>query len=221
MILAAGLGSRMRPLTHHMPKPLVKVFGTSMITRLISQLHQAGTHQFSINVGYLGQDIIHHVEAVPEFSSLTFNWYLEDPKQLLGTVRPIARALNDFKDHPFWLVSSDIVTNFNFTPPSMQHLAHLYCIETESNPDFNLTNQEISSTPPNVCFSGIGYFHPSFFHNVPDSPISLGKWVHLQLNKGPIQGALLASSLWSNVGDLATLKSLNKNPVDRPIDLRS
>lgn len=205
MILAAGLGTRMRPLTYHIPKPLVRVCGTPMISRLINQLSDAGVQQFSINVGHLGQAIIDFIQGQPQFSSLTFNWYREDPNQLLGTAMPIARALSDFKGNQFWLISSDIVTDFDFVPPKMQSLAHLFCVNALLDSDFNLDNKYISAQSPNVSYSGIGYFDPEFFTGLTKIRVNLGQWIKHQLNTQSVQGSLISSELYENVGDIPTL----------------
>ena len=106
MILAAGYGKRLAPLTDNIPKPLLEVGTQSLIKRNINYLVDNGFSEIIINVSYLGEKITNHVKA--EFPNLDILFSTED--EPLGTGGGILHALPIIGDEPFLLMNSDIVS---------------------------------------------------------------------------------------------------------------
>src|ERR1700753_1249541 len=103
MVLAAGLGLRMRPLTDHMPKPLVPVAGRPLLDHVLDKLGDAGVTEAVVNVHYLGEQIIDHVASRKRLHVITS----DERNQVLGTGGGVVKALPILGDAPFFHVNSD------------------------------------------------------------------------------------------------------------------
>lgn len=130
MILAAGRGSRMMPLTANTPKPLLKVNGKPLIQHLIEMLAESGITELVINHSYLGEKI---EQAMGDGSQLGVNIQYSPEKSLLGTGGGIVNALPLLGDEAFVLVNSDVWTDYPFSRlPALDgssHLAHLVVVD--------------------------------------------------------------------------------------------
>ena len=122
MILAAGLGKRLKPLTNDIPKPLLKVGNQSLIERNIRSLLHYGFDEIVINVSYLGNMITEHVLEIFPNNKIIFSKESEP----LGTGGGIKNALKLLGDEPFMLINADIYHNINLaavnTAPKYAHL---------------------------------------------------------------------------------------------------
>ena len=165
MILAAGLGSRMRPLTNHTPKPLLEIAGKPLIVWHIERLRDAGFIDIVINVAYLGQQIIDYLGDGSQYGvNITFSD--EQNEGALETAGGIVKALPLLSD-TFLVVNGDVWTDYpfdcNFTL-STGFLAHLILIE---NPEHNLKGDFIlDGSEDRYTFSGIGYYSKEMFKGV-------------------------------------------------------
>jgi MurNAc alpha-1-phosphate uridylyltransferase len=171
MILAAGRGERMRPLTDRTPKPLLPVAGKPLIVWHLERLAQAGIRDIVINHAHLGEQI----EALLDDGSA---WgvsirYSPEPPGALETAGGIANALpllaDATSDDPFLVVNGDIWCDFRFAalPNLAGHdLAHLVLV---SNPphhpggDFDLQDGRVRLGPPRLTFAGIGLYRAEIF----------------------------------------------------------
>src|SRR5258708_3681125 len=103
MVLAAGLGLRMRPLTDHMPKPLVSVAGQPLLDHVLDKLARAGVSEAVVNVHYLGDQIINHVRNRSRPRVIIS----DERDQVLGTGGAVVKALPLLGDAPFFHVNAD------------------------------------------------------------------------------------------------------------------
>ena len=162
MILAAGLGSRMRPLTNHTPKPLLEVGGKPLIVWHIEQLKKAGFEEIVINVAYLGQQIIDYLGDGSKYGvKIVFSD--EQKEGALETAGGIIKAL-PLLSETFLVVNGDVwtdylyVNNFELREDSLAHLVLV------ANPEHNLKGDFLlTGTNEKYTFSGVGYYSKSLF----------------------------------------------------------
>lgn len=180
MILAAGRGERMRPLTDHTPKPLLKVGGKPLIVWHIENLAKAGFKEIIINHAHLGQQI---EDALGDGKNWSVCIQYSPEKVALETAGGIANALPLLGDEPFLVVNGDVFTDINFKATALQASiheasrdmknprAHLVLI---NNPpqhpkgDFAIEDGLLKNTgEPMLTFSGVGVYHPDLFAGIP------------------------------------------------------
>jgi MurNAc alpha-1-phosphate uridylyltransferase len=174
MILAAGRGERMRPLTDHTPKPLLKVGGKPLIIWHLERLAQAGFKQVVINHAHLGEQI----EVVLGDGSQWGLCIQYSPEKIaLETAGGIANALPLLGSEPFLVVNGDIFTEVDFANIKLapNNLAHLVLVDNppqHSQGDFVYDDGVLKSdgtenkAKSKLTFSGVGVYHPSLFASV-------------------------------------------------------
>ena len=179
MILAAGRGERMRPLTDHTPKPLLKVGGKSLIVWHIENLAKAGFKEIIINHAHLGQQI---EDALGDGAKWGVSIQYSPEKIALETAGGIAKALPLLGDEPFLVVNGDVFTDVDFKTTALQAnihavrsgiknpLIHLVLINNPPqhlNGDFAIEAGVLKNAGETMLtFSGIGIYHPSLFSNI-------------------------------------------------------
>ena len=144
MILAAGRGLRMKPLTNETPKPLLKVGGVTLLERHILRLYEAGFKDLVINVSHLADQIIDFISRLPYEVNISIS--LED--EPLETAGGIVKALPLLDDFPFLLINADIWTDFELEKVfsiemTEDTLAHLFLVKNppeHPRGDFELDN---------------------------------------------------------------------------------
>ena len=167
MILAAGRGERMRPLTDRTPKPLLPVAGKPLIVWHLERLARAGCRRIVINIAHLGE----HIEALLGDGDA---WGLEiryssEPPGALETAGGIAQALPLLGDEPFLVVNGDIYCDFDFaTLPALGSgdLAHLVLVDNPAHHrqgDFALDSNRVANDGQRLTFAGIGVYRPQLF----------------------------------------------------------
>lgn len=175
MILAAGRGERMRPLTDHCPKPLLAVAGKPLIVRHIERLRSAGIRDIVINHAHLG----HLIEAaLGNGDALGVRLRYSPEVQALETAGGIRQALPLLGDAPFIVVNGDIHCDFDLERLSEVGarlsatitLAHLVLVPNpQHHPegDFDLATGRVRLTGGDrLTYSGIGVFHPALFARI-------------------------------------------------------
>jgi MurNAc alpha-1-phosphate uridylyltransferase len=170
MILAAGLGTRMRPLTDHCPKPLLDVAGEPLIVRHLHRLAAAGFTEVVINIAHLGQMIENRLGDGASFG-LRIAYSREAVP--LETAGGIVRALPLLGEAPFLLLNGDIWCDYPLATLQqrvMSGLAHLVLVDNpEHNPagDFLLLDAHVQPRDEKVglTFSGLSVMHPQLFDN--------------------------------------------------------
>ena len=173
MILAAGLGERMRPLTDFTPKPLLKVGAKPLIVWHLERLAQAGFKEVVINHAHLGGQI---EQALGNGSLWSMHIEYSPEQQALETAGGIANALPLLGEQPFLVVNGDIYTEIDFAPlANLAHslspnLAHLLMVDNppqHPQGDFAIVDGRLSeSGAAKLTFSGVGVYHPSLFASV-------------------------------------------------------
>jgi MurNAc alpha-1-phosphate uridylyltransferase len=173
MILAAGRGERMRPLTDHTPKPLLQAGGKPLIVWTIEALARAGFRELVINVSHLGERII---EALGDGRRWGVEIRYSREAEALETAGGIATALPLLGSEPFLVVNADIYTDFNFerartaAAQDTRALAHLVLIDNPAHHpagDFVLRGGRILNVgEPRYTFSGIGVYQPALFAGI-------------------------------------------------------
>jgi len=212
MILAAGRGERMRPLTDDMPKPLLSVAGKALIERHIEALVAAGFIELVINHAWLGEKIEAALGDGARFGATIS--YSPEGDQGLETGGGIFRALpllteND-GENPFLVINGDVVTNFNFhnLPGQLDNfsqdkLAHLVLVpnpDFHPEGDFSLEEGMIKKSGNNAyTFSGIGIYHPRLFADSYDGIFPLSPLLRQAMDRGLVSGELY-NGLWVDVG---------------------
>lgn len=215
MILSAGKGTRLRPLTLTTPKPLVEVGGKPLIVWHILALKQAGIRDIVINVSWLADKLLDALGDGSRFGiNLKFSLEQGEPLETAGGIK---KALYDglLKDEPFILVNGDVWTTFDFGKlinfDLTEKLAHLFLTDkAEHNPtgDFSLQNGLVQ-LEPHYTFAGISVISPRLLDSVvvgetkPLAPLLKSAMLNEQ-----VTGELLADD-WVDVGTLERLEKLN------------
>ncbi len=167
MILAAGRGERMRPLTDKLPKPLLEVGGKALIEYHLTALQQAGIHDVIINHAWLGDKIESFLGNGARFG-LHIEYSAEIPAAL-ETAGGIIQALPRLGTEPFIVINGDIWCDYPLQqlPSHPDGLAHLVMVANPGhNPqgDFCLVNHKLQAEgEPKLTYSGIGVYHPDLF----------------------------------------------------------
>ena len=178
MILAAGFGKRLKPLTDDIPKPLLKVGNQSLIERNIRSLLNYGFDEIVINVSYLGNMITEHVLELFPNNKIVFS----EESEPLGTGGGILNALELLGDKPFMLINADIYHNINLTALNTDvkaaHLVGVRNPEHNLKGDFSLENNLVSvkSESNDFTWSGISLINPKIFDELEPQEMSFDIW---------------------------------------------
>lgn len=173
MILAAGRGERMRPLTDTIPKPLLEVNDKYLILLSILQLRHAGVVDLVVNVAHLAQRV---TAALGDGSAYGVRITYSREQEALETAGGIAWALPLLDGAPFLVVNSDIYSDYDFTALiaraqalTAQQPAHLVLVDNpphHTQGDFALREGVVSTEGAKLTFSGIGAYHPALFAGI-------------------------------------------------------
>lgn len=203
MILAAGRGERMRPLTDATPKALLRVGGRMLIEYHLEALRAAGIKDIVINIAWLGQQIVAALgDGSPYGVSIN---YSDEGDSALETGGGIARALPLLGDQPFWIVNGDVHCHYRFKRIELEDrvLAHLVLVANpEHNPagDFALESGRIvNSGETMLTYSGIALMRPELLAGHEGGAFPLAPWLRAAADKGCLTGELSAD-FWSDVG---------------------
>jgi len=217
MILAAGLGNRMRPLTLHTPKPLLEVGGKPLIVWHIEKLAAIGVTEIVINTAWLGEKL---AEALGDGSRFGINILWSHEGEGLETAGGIINGLPLLGDEPFILLNGDVWTTMDFAPlldiDLKDNLAHLVLVQNpEQHPegDFTLAagkaytfDQQVEGE--NLTFSGVSVLDPKMFQG-----LETGKRPLAPLLKAAMQNQQVAASklagIWVDVGTPERLTALD------------
>ncbi|MDD4912986.1 MAG: nucleotidyltransferase family protein [Sideroxydans sp.] len=218
MILAAGRGERMRPLTDHTPKPLLQVGGKPLIVWHIERLVRAGITDFVINHAHLGIQI---EQALGDGSQFGATIRYSDEGSALETAGGIAFAAHLLGDEVFAVVNGDVYCDFDFTHlPShaaalanSDDMAHLVLVDNPEHNlkgDFGLQGARITDLPPKHTFSGIGLYKPQLFAHIErGTKAPLAPLLREQIAAGKISGEH-HRGMWVDVGTPQRLDELDK-----------
>nr|MBL8409809.1 nucleotidyltransferase family protein [Dechloromonas sp.] len=214
MILAAGRGERMRPLTDHVPKPLLMAGGKPLIAWHLERLAAAGFKEIVVNHAHLGEQI----EAALGNGS---QWglsiaYSPEPPGALETAGGIAQALPLLGKEPFLVVNGDVYCDWDFNRARRlaDKTAHLVVVANPAHHaggDFSLNGEHVigAQSEQTLTYAGIGIFSPSFFADIPSGTImKLRPLLDAAIATGTLTGERYAGR-WVDVGTPQRLAELD------------
>ena len=210
MILAAGLGTRLRPLTLTTPKPLVLVNGKPLIVYHVENLAKAGFTEIIINHAWLGEQI---EAALGDGSQWGVLITYSAESEALETGGGVFRVLNRLSEsgEPFLVINGDIMTDFDFSVlsdinPAVAHLVLVANPEHHPEGDFSyLSDGTLALQANKLTFSGISVLTPTLFAGCSDSVFALGPLLKSAISTGRVSGTLYSGS-WIDVGTHDRLK---------------
>jgi MurNAc alpha-1-phosphate uridylyltransferase len=219
MILAAGRGERMRPLTDHCPKPLLTVGGQSLLDWHLHRLAGAGFARVVINTAWLGARIRDHVgRHAPAGLDIAIS---DEGGTALETAGGIKNALPLLGDNPFVVVNGDIWSDFDLAglPSAPEGLGHLVLVDNPAHHpqgDFVLGHDGLVSDGPGNCltFAGIGVYRPELFVGQSTGPAPLGPLLHRACERRQLTGTH-HTGVWVDVGTPGRLAALDARLSDR------
>ena len=213
MILAAGRGERMRPLTDHTPKPLLPVAGKAIIEHTIVQLASAGFTEIIINHAHLGQQIENYLGDGRRYGVSIC--YSPEGEQGLETAGGIINALPLLGSEVFLVVNGDIATDFPFAELKnvTVDLAHIIMVDNpahHSQGDFvlDMAGRVVENGTEKLTFSGIGLYRPEFFCNTPSGNSKLGFLLRQAIVSQRVSGQKF-TGFWMDIGTPQRLQDLN------------
>lgn len=216
MVLAAGLGTRMRPLTETTPKPLIKVFGKTLLDHALDALEQAGVEEAVVNVHYLADQIEDHVSKRKGKLEVKIS---DERDQLLDSGGGINKALPLLGDEPFYLLNADSFWIEGFKP-NLSRMAELWDVDDMdillllsgmataigfgSKGDFTMDpagrlerRAELKVAP--FAYAGAAILNPAVFSGAPNGAFSLNQQFDTALENERLFGLRL-EGLWLHVG---------------------
>ena len=214
MILAAGRGERMRPLTDHTPKPLLPVAGRPMIEYTIETLVDAGFDEIIINLSYLGGQIKKSLGDGQRFGVSIR--YSDEGDSALETAGGIQHALPLLGDQAFAVVNGDIACEFDYASLLGINvgLAHLVLIPNPPHHpqgDFSLDEGILNQhSDKRYTFSGIGLYHPELFAHYPPGKLKLVHVLKAALDSNRVTGELF-KGFWLDVGNQERRRTREKD----------
>jgi N-acetyl-alpha-D-muramate 1-phosphate uridylyltransferase len=225
MILAAGRGERMRPLTDHLPKPLLQAGGKPLITWHVERLRDAGICELVINHAWLGRII---EAALGDGSALGVRIAYSPEPEALETAGGIARALPLLGERPFLVVNGDIHCDYDFARAHgaarrIDAGAMDAWLVMVANPahhatgDFTLSAGRVTDTAgPRLTFSGIGIYSPALFAGIiPGERAPLAPLLRRAMAAQRVAGEFF-DGRWTDVGTPQRLQQLDTELGQRP-----
>ncbi|MCT8163138.1 MULTISPECIES: N-acetylmuramate alpha-1-phosphate uridylyltransferase MurU [unclassified Pseudomonas] len=214
MILAAGKGERMRPLTLHTPKPLLPVAGQPLIEYHLRALAAAGFTEVVINHAWLGQQIEDHLGDGSRFG-LSIHYSPEG--EPLETGGGIFKALPLLGEAPFLLVNGDVWTDYDLgrLRAPLQGLAHLVLVDNPGHHgrgDFRLQGAQVvdgDDAPGTLTFSGLSVLHPALFEGCRPGAFKLAPLLRQAMAAGQVSGEHYQGR-WVDVGTQERLAEVER-----------
>lgn len=217
MILAAGRGERMRPLTDHTPKPLLDVAGKPLIVWHIERLAGLGFQKIIINHAHLGKQIEQRLGDGSEWG-LSIGYSAEGEGRALETGGGIFKALPLLGEEPFLVLNGDLWCDLDFSGLQLQgdDLAHLVLVDNPAhNPQGDFALQQgrvLSDGNPCLTFSGIGLYRPGLFAGCEAGAFPLAPLLRKAMDKGLVSGVHFQGQ-WLDIGTPERLDDLNASLV--------
>ena len=219
MILAAGRGERMRPLTDTTPKPLLKVAGRSLIEYHLLRLAEAGINEVVINLAWLGEQIERTLGNGSAYGVVIE--YVNEGAQALETGGGIFNALPLLGTQSFLVINGDVWTDYPLQqlPTSLSGLAHLVLVDNPAHHpqgDFSISAEGYATSDANnkLTFSGIGIYNPELFSDCtpgifPLAPLLRQAMATQQVTAEHYRGQ------WSDVGTIERMQQLEHDLQQR------
>ena len=220
LILAAGRGERLRPLTDRLPKPLLPAGGRPLVDWQIERLVRAGFTDLVVNHAYLGSMI---VEALGDGSRFGARVRYSAEAPALETGGGVVQALALLPPEPFLVVSADIYTEFDYASlheriariaaDPADRAAHFVLVDNppwHPQGDMGIAGGRVTRAGPKLTYGNISVFHPRMFEGVePGTHFRLFPWAYRFVDEGRVTGERFAGE-WDNVGTPAHLEALDR-----------
>ena len=212
MILAAGRGERLRPLTDNVPKPLLPIGGKPIIEHTVAALVDSGITDIIINLSYKGHQIR---DSLGDGQRLGANLrYSDEGSEALETAGGILRALPFFDHQPFLVVNGDIYTEYPYAKLIDQSInyAHLILVPNpEHHPqgDFGLESKlALNHADQLLTFSGIGLYQKKMFEGLATGAHPLGPLLREAISIGGVTGEHF-TGVWMDIGTVERYQAVN------------
>ena len=214
MLLAAGRGERMRPLTDHTPKPLLRAGGQALIERHLRRLNTAGFTDVIVNHAHLGEQMEAALGDGQRYG-VGITYSAEGPRGL-ETGGGIFHALALLGPAPFLVVNADVYTDYPFQQLARGldgALAHLVLVDNPAHHpggDFVLRGHRVANEgAPRLTFSGIGLYHPALFDGCRPGAFPLAPLLRRACDRGRVTGEHYRGD-WVDVGTPERLHRLDR-----------
>ena len=218
MILAAGRGERLRPLTDELPKSLVEVHGQSLLERHLESVRAAGIKTVVINLGWLGDQIVERIGSGSRYELEVI--YSQEGDNVLETGGGIHKALPSLGSAPFLVINADIYTDMPVPDIKLadDHLGHLVMVPTpdyREHGDFDIVDGLIrNGDRASLTFSGVAMYRPEFFAGCEAGRFPLAPMLREAADGGRLSGSLY-KGVWADIGTPERLAALNKGLTSR------
>jgi MurNAc alpha-1-phosphate uridylyltransferase len=212
MILAAGRGERMRPLTDNTPKPLLHIGKKPLIEYHLENLTKGGFTEVVINIAHLSEKIRNALGDGQRYGVKIH--YSDEGEQALETGGGIFRALPLLGDSPFLVINGDVWCDYPLAPRHLDepNLAHLVLVDNPTHHpqgDFSTRNGRLFLTgDPRLTFSGIGYYHPRLFEGCSEDKFPLAPLLFETARRG-LASAEHYCGRWYDIGTPQRLQVLD------------
>ncbi len=213
MLLAAGRGVRLRPLTDAVPKSLVEVRGESLLERHLRIVRAAGIETVVINLGWLGEKVVERVGSGGDFGLEVL--YSDERGDVLETGGGIHKALPLLGDEPFLVVNADIYTDMPVPDVTLgdAHLGHLVMVPTpgyRQRGDFDIEDGLVrNGEQPALTFSGMAIYRPALFDGCEAGRFPLAPILREAADRRQLSGSLY-EGLWADIGTPERLAAIGR-----------
>lgn len=210
MLLAAGRGERMRPLTDQTPKPLLAVRGKPLIVHHLERLARAGVREVVINLAWLGERIR---AALGDGGAFGLSIRYSEEGEALETGGGIYRALPMLGDEPFFVINADVFTDLDFASLQIDGQAWAHLVLVPNPPqhpqgDFALAGNLVSEVGlPRWTYSGIGLYRAALFQGCEPGRFPLRPLLQRAITAQRLHGQIYRGG-WSDVGTVQRLEAL-------------
>jgi len=212
MILAAGRGERMRPLTDTLPKPLLNVGGKMLIEYHLEKLKAAQITDVIINHAWLGEKI---EQALGDGTKYGLNIHYSSEDEALETAGGIINALPLLGREAFIVINGDIYCDYDISnlPASLSGLAYLVMVNNPlHNPEGDFLLTKSGDIEPagekKLTFSGIGVYHPDLFKDHPEGKLALAPVLRKAMDQNKVKGEFY-QGIWHDIGTPERLNELD------------
>ncbi|WP_175330598.1 MULTISPECIES: nucleotidyltransferase family protein [Candidatus Ichthyocystis] len=212
MILAAGRGSRLRPLTDKIPKSLISIKGKPLVVYHIERLVRMKVDSIVINTGWLGEMLESYLGDGSKWGvSISYSREITDTGSILGTASGIRYAVDKklLTEDIFFVINADVWTDFcswdNFLlANNVQYVAHLFLIKViNNNSDFSLSSSGVVFLQENniYTFCGMGFYRKHIFQDDETSAAQLGDMIKHYVQDNKVSGSVYPG-IWQDMGTI-------------------
>ena len=213
MILAAGRGARLRPLTDEVPKSLVEIRGQSLLERHLENIRDAGIETAVVNLGWLGEKIVDRVGSGSRYGLDVI--YSQEGDNVLETGGGIYKALPLLGRDPFLVINADVYTDMpvpdtGLAAPVLGHLVMVPTPDYREHGDFDLRDGLVrNDAVARLTFSGVAIYRPEFFMGCEAGRFPLAPMLREAADAGQLSGELYDGP-WADIGTKARLDAANR-----------